>query len=182
MAQNGYKFKIGTYYAAEYAASSAWNGFVTLFYAARGMSVGQVSLLMTAGPLVALASLPLCGALADRAHLKNTVHRLLFALCAGSSLLLLRAQGFWLLLAATALFSFFSTCIAPMGETVTLAYLHKEDLPFGRLRMAGTVSYALCSYAFGALLDGSIDRFIPLVCASLALGVIGSILLPAVPG
>lgn len=182
MAQNGYKFRIGTYYAAEYAASSAWNGFVTLFYAARGMSVGQVSLLMTAGPLVALAALPLCGALADRTRLKNTVHRLLFALCAGSSLLFLRAQGFWLLLAATALFSFFSTCIAPMGETVTLAYLHKEGLPFGRLRMAGTVSYALCSYAFGALLDGSIDRFIPLVCASFALGGLCSLLLPAVPG
>lgn len=49
MAQNAYKWKIGAYYAAEYAASSAWNGFVTLYYAARGMDVGQVSLLMASG-------------------------------------------------------------------------------------------------------------------------------------
>ena len=181
MAQNAYKWKIGAYYAAEYAASSAWNGFVTLYYAARGMDVGQVSLLMASGPLVALAALPLTGYAADRAPSRNAVHRLLFACCAACSLLFLRAEGFWTLLLYTCLFSFFSTCIAPMGETVTLSYLHREGLPFGRLRMAGTLSYALCSYALGALLDGSIERFVPIVCAAYALGGLCSLLLPSVP-
>lgn len=47
--------------------------------------------------------------------------------------------------------------------------------------MAGTLSYALCSYALGALLDRSIERFVPIVCAAYALGGLCSLLLPSVP-
>ena len=92
MAQGGLRGRIAGYYAAEYAASSAFNGFVTLFYAARGMDAGQVSLLMAAGPLVALFALPVTGALADRARRRALALCAVYGLCALSSLCFLPAR------------------------------------------------------------------------------------------
>lgn len=182
MAQGGLRGRIAGYYAAEYAASSAFNGFVTLFYAARGMDAGQVSLLMAAGPLVALFALPVTGALADRARRRALALCAVYGLCALSSLCFLHARGFWTLLCATALFSCFSTCVSPLGEALALSRLHAAGLGFGRLRMAGTVSYALGSLLLGAFLDGGIERFVPSVCALYALGGACSLLLASRTG
>ena len=50
---------VSIYYFFEFLASSAFNGFISLFYRSRGMSMGQLSLLMALAPLTAFAALPL---------------------------------------------------------------------------------------------------------------------------
>ena len=62
---------VSVYYFSEFLASSAFNSFISLFYRARGMSMGRLSLLMAAAPLTAFLALPLWGTLCDRAGKRN---------------------------------------------------------------------------------------------------------------
>ena len=66
--------RVSIYYFFEFLASSAFNGFISLFYRTRGMSMGRLSVLMAAAPLTAFVALPLWGTLCDRAAKRNTVH------------------------------------------------------------------------------------------------------------
>ena len=122
------------YYFCEYLASAAFNGFIALFYRARGMSVGQLSLLMALAPLTAFAALPIWGTLSDHAPRKNVVHVTVLVLSSLSVLLLDRAHSFALLAWISCLFAFFSTVTAPLGETVALEYLHRSRQPLGSCR------------------------------------------------
>ena len=173
---------ISIYYFCEFFASAAFNGFITLFYRARGMTLGRVSLLMAIAPLTAFAALPLWGTISDHAPRKNVVHVTVIFLSALSVLLFEPADTFLALAWVSCLFAFFSTVITPLGETVALEYLHQHRLPFGPCRLFGALAYALGGLILGFLLQGHEERFVPACAIVYALCAASALALPTVHG
>ena len=80
------------------------------------------------------------------------------------------------------LFALFYPCVQPLGDSLILQSLQESPIPYGRVRLAGSVSYALCSLAAGALL-GRNYRAMPWMAAGiLALLFGGALLLPPQAG
>lgn len=173
---------VSIYYFFEFLASSAFNGFISLFYRSRGMSVGQLSVLMSLAPLTAFLALPLWGALSDHAAKKNTVHITAIFLASVTVLLFDPADTFGRLAWVSCLFAFFSTVITPLGETVALEYLHRRRLPFGPCRLCGALSYALGGLVLGLLVQGREARFVPACSITYALCALAAMALPSVRG
>ena len=171
---------VSVYYFSEFLASSAFNSFISLFYRARGMSMGRLSLLMAAAPLTAFLALPLWGTLCDRAGKRNTVHITVIFGASLSVLLFDPADTFGKLLWVSCLFAFFSTVITPLGETVALSYLHHRRLPFGPCRLYGALAYALGGLVLGILLEGREARFVPICSIAYALCAVAAMSLPTI--
>lgn len=173
---------VSIYYFFEFLASSAFNGFISLFYRSRGMSMGQLSLLMALAPLTAFAALPLWGTISDHARKKNLIHITVLFLASVSVLLFDPADTFSKLAWVSCLFAFFSTVVTPLGETVALEYLHRHRLPFGSCRLYGALSYALGGIVFGILLQGHTNRFVPACAITYALCAVCALALPSIRG
>lgn len=173
---------VSVYYFCEFLASAAFNGYIALYYTSQGMALGRLSLLMALAPLTAFAALPLWGTLSDRVPRKNVVHVTVLVLASISALLFETANSFFMLALVTCVFSFFSTVVTPLGETVALEYLHRQRLPFGRCRLYGALSYALGGLTLGFLLEGHPERFAPACALVYALCAASALALPSVRG
>lgn len=173
---------VSVYYFCEFLASAAFNGYISLFYRARGMTMGRLSLLMALAPLTAFVALPVWGTLSDHARRKNIVHITVLFLASVSVLLFDPADSFFKLAWVTCLFAFFSTVVTPLGETVALEYLHQRRLPFGPCRLYGALAYALGGLVLGFLLEGHEGRFVPACAITYALCAASALALPSIRG
>lgn len=173
---------VSIYYFCEFLASAAFNGYISLFYRARGMTMGRLSLLMALAPLTAFVALPIWGTLSDHARRKNVVHVTVLFLASLSVLLFDPADSFFKLAWVTCLFSFFSTVVTPLGETVALEYLHQKRLPFGPCRLFGALAYAIGGLVLGFLLEGHEGRFVPACSIAYALCAASAMALPSIRG
>jgi len=135
--------------AAYYGASAVYQGYMGLFYGEIGLSRGQIGAVNASTAVAALAVQPLWGALGDRVRRRT---RLLCILAGASALLLpaaLSGRGLWYQIAAAFAFYAFFSALLPMGDAVALASCGEQ---YGRIRLAGGISYAVFSLLGGWLL------------------------------
>jgi len=115
-----------------------------------GVETGVVLSLM---PAVGMLCQSLWGQLADRSGRRAQV---LASLGLGAALghaLLSQAVGFWPVLLAMFFYAIFMTSIAPMSMAVSLAFLQDKDaLRLGRVRVMGSLGFAVSVLAFPAVL------------------------------
>lgn len=118
-----------------------------------GLSGFEVGAVLAALPLVGVLAQPFWGQLADRSGARSLVLALLAAGTGLSQLLLSRASGFALLLAATAVLAMFASAVIPMALSVSLAVLRDAGRhAFGIARASGTVGYLIVVVSFPLLL------------------------------
>lgn len=159
-----------------------------------GTEVGAVFAVM---PLVAMASQPLWGVVADRTGLRA---RVLVVLGLGSALGYLAigaAGGFAALLGAAALLALFVRALIPLSLSVSIPAFADHAHAFGWVRALGTLGFGAAMFGFPALLarlDGGDDAGLALLfpaaaalalaaaLAALALPAGGALALRAAPG
>jgi len=113
-----------------------------------GLSGAQVGAVFAVMPLVAMASQPLWGVVADRTGLRA---RVLVVLCLGSAagyLALGAAQGFAALLAAMALVALFARALIPLALSVSIPAFADHAHAFGGVRALGTVGFGAAMFGF----------------------------------
>lgn len=184
MSFRDYPWRYALFFMAYYAANSVFQGYMSLYYAARGLDAARIGAIFSAIALVSAAAQPCWGLCADRARSRNRVLRLLAAGSCATALSFLLADRFLPLLLLGCLFSCFYTSIQPMGDSIALTALNEQNQPFGPVRLAGGVTFALASLAFGALIDVPGREALAVWCtAALCLTVIpASYALPDTPG
>jgi len=156
--ENAYPWRFSLFLAAYYTANAVYQGFISVYFAGKGLDSAQIGALMSAVPVVSMLSQPAWGALGDRAKSRNRVLRIMCALSAGTILLLFLDGNFWVLVTALSLFAANYTAIQPMGDSVILESLQKRCQPFGPMRLIGTYSFAVASIIVGRLIDGHPER------------------------
>lgn len=168
--------------ALYYGANAVYQGYISKFYQQSGISGSRLILLLVSFPLLSILSQPLWGWASDRMPRRNVA----LLITVGASIPLLCLLGLMKGYAGTAivscLFALFYPCVQPLGDSLILQSLQESPIPYGRVRLAGSVSYALCSLAAGALL-GRNYRAMPWMAAGmLALLFGGALLLPPQAG
>ncbi len=169
------------YIVAEYLAAATYHSGITLFFRARGLTLGQISLLVALPPLVAMVAQPLWGALADRLRVKNTVLCILTAAAAISVGLYALPRGLIGMALAVAAYAVFATAVTPMSETILVQQLNEQGKPFGPLRLWGMAAFAVGGLVSGLVLGGDGRGFVWLATMAAALTAWAAWGVPKVP-
>lgn len=133
---------------AYYMTNSVFQSFMSLYYTDIGMDGTQIGTINAMVALVSVFSMQFWGARGDRARVRN---RLLCGMCVCSCLLMLSvliSAKFWYVLPAVCLFAAFYTSVQPMGDSIVLTCLDRENRPFGPVRLAGGLGFAAMSVLF----------------------------------
>ncbi len=150
-----------------------------LWLEARGLSGGEVGVLLAAAAWVKVASSPLAGYLADTSGRPRLVIAALTALGALGFLGFGLAEGFWALLLLQILTAASFQALLPLGESRTLIAVRHHGLDYGRSRLWGSVTFVAGVLAIGGGLDlMPIDSLPWWLAAGLGLGLLSALALP----
>lgn len=138
--------------ALYYIPGATFSAYISVYYQSKGMSVSQIGLLSAMGPLLALVMQPAWGMLSDRTGKHMAVLRIALLGAAGGVLCYYRADTFWLFAACILIYGLFNCAIGPIGDAVVLDMARENDLEFSRIRMGGTLAYALAVVFAGVFL------------------------------
>ena len=138
--------------ALYYIPGATFSAYISVYYQSKGMSVSQIGLLSAMGPLLALVMQPAWGMLSDRTGKHMAVLRIALLGAAGGVLCYYRADTFWLFAVCILIYGLFNCAIGPIGDAVVLDMARENDLEFSRIRMGGTLAYALVVVFAGVFL------------------------------
>lgn len=175
-----YPFKIAAAMSAYYSVTAIYQNYISKYFGAKGLSDGEIGVLMAAPPLISLIAQPIWGTLGDRSRSKNALFRFMYICSAALLLSYLVSSSFRFLLVMVLAFSFFFTALQPMNDTIVLEALN--GAPFGPVRMAGTLAFAMISPLAGALIGANWDLSIWLACAMLIMAALVTFMVPDVAG
>ncbi|MEF9973464.1 MAG: MFS transporter [Clostridia bacterium] len=180
--QRRYPWRFALFLVAYYVANSVYQGYITVYFRSIGLDTKQIGLLMSAVPLVSIATQPLWGAIGDRCPSRARLLCVMSLAAAGAMIGMLANNTFWYLMGMIGLFSATFTAIQPMGDSVILEDLSRDATPFGPMRLLGSLSFAASSLAAGWLLQDKLYLVSPLTAGMLVLTAMATFLLPKAPG
>lgn len=171
--------RLSAFYAAIFSVAGIQLPFWPVWLAARGLSAGEIGVLLAAAIWAKVIATPAIGAIAD----KSGAHGAVMAVLAASALLsyagLWPVDSFWAFVLLNLVALTAQSALMPLGDTVTLAMSRSAGLDYGRIRVWGSVSFILASLASGAVLTSfSGDQVLPLVLGASALVLFACLRMP----
>lgn len=145
--------KCASFLMAYYITNSVFQSYMSLYYKDLNLNDTQIGLINAMIAMVSVFAMQFWGKMGDRTKSRN---RLLFFMCLASSAIMLCVRAvsvFWVLLVMITLFASFYTSLQPMGDSIVLESLDRAKRPFGPVRMAGGLSFAVVAMLFGNILD-----------------------------
>jgi MFS transporter, PPP family, 3-phenylpropionic acid transporter len=135
--------KFAQFLFSYYAHAGTFATYASLFFAARGMSAGQIGVLMSLIQVMRMIGPNLWGWVADRTHRRILVLRAnaVAALCAFSALFF--ASGFEQLFLVMVLLNLFTSGMVPLAEAQLLSEMRGDLSGYGRVRMWGSLGFIL---------------------------------------
>jgi len=171
------------FYFFIYMGNAVYGTFIPLYFRDAGFDSSQIGILLGVGPLVAILAQPIWGTLSDRARTKNRILLLLIAGSGGAMLLYPLSDGFGYLLGMISIFTFFQASIYAVGDAITLEELDRRRTGnFGRIRLAGTVGFALMSIVFGLIAEKRVDLLFAVYAMVMAVSFVFVLRFPSVAG
>ncbi len=138
---------------AYYVTNSVFQSYISLYYADRGLADTQIGLINSFIALTSVFSMQLWGVAGDRAKNRNLLLCAMGICAAGCMLLIKASEGFLALSLSTCAFAAFYTSLQPMGDSIVLTALSREQRRFGPVRMAGGMSFAVMAMLYGRWLE-----------------------------
>lgn len=151
------------------AAVGCLTPFITLYFRSLGFSGIQVGVLSAVMPLSTALLAPLWGLLADL----SAKHRLLLRsaqVCAAlGAVLLSRSSAFASTLALLVLLAVFAAPMASLLDSFGVAIAERQGVPYGQLRVWGSLGYVVASVLVGRWMGGTVSSFFLLAYAAMLL-------------
>jgi len=155
--------------------------FWPVFLEGRGMTPGQIGLLLAATTWIKIAGVPFWGSVAHRSGDARLVLTLLALAAAAAYLGLGASHGFLLLLIGHLVLGFFYNPLIPITDAEILRAGPAAGVDYGRVRLWGSVAFILGNLAGGGLLGLDQGRwFLAAIVASLLVAAVAAIGLPRV--
>lgn len=172
-------FSFAVFYAAIFAVLGVFLPFWPLWLETRGISAGEIGILLAVASWARVATSPLLAQLADRSGRQRLVLSLC-ALCALASFALFPAlSGFASLLLAQCLAMIFFSPLVPLSDSLALAAQRRGTLDYGRVRLWGSLAFIAAGVGAGELVSFRGLALIPaLVIGGAAASLVASLLLP----
>lgn len=165
-----------------YSVQVFYQGFLSKYYQQQGISGTALMLLLVSAPLVATFALPTWGTISDRSKKRRRVLQaaILISLCIMPCLYLSNSP--FVLLPLICVFAGCYIAVQPMGDSLILEKLQSENIPFGPVRLAGCLTFATVNLLGGILIKNNYQGIPLIVTALLLILLIGTHLLPDLPG
>lgn len=126
-----------------YITFALYTPFLSSYYSKAGLNALQIGILLTIGPLVAIVIQPLWAILSDKTGRRKDI---LILVILGSGLSIFSyylGNTFLTFFIAASLLAVFSNSIVPLNDAITLRFTNRYQLDFSRIRMGGTIGYAI---------------------------------------
>ena len=173
-------FRLAFFYAAIFSLGGVQLPFWPAWLAGRGLSAGEIGVLLALGQWIKLAANPLAGIAADRSAAPRRVMLALGLGVLAGCALLLPARGFVLLLLAGTLTAACSSALLPLGDHIALAATYAGRLDYGRVRLWGSLGFILATLLAGRLIEAQgVEAVAPLLIGAAVLIAVGCAGLPA---
>lgn len=153
-----------------YLPGAAFSPFMSAFYSKNGIDPVLIGILFAVSPICAICIQPLWAMFSDHTGKRRQVFLAVVAGCIVSPLLYYLDHTFQTFLIATLAYAVFAPALVPLSDAIMLQNCIKYQLEFSRIRMGGTIGYALV-----VLLAGSYLKVNP--NAQFVMGAIGYVLL-----
>ena len=147
-----YAYLVSAYYFFFFGAIGCLVPYIPLYYLKIGLGGEQIGLITGLGPIVLLIASPLWGAVGDRFNLHR---RLLPIATAGAilpTLIIPLTTQLVPLIALTILQAIFATAIGPLIDSAAIEIAARERVPFGVVRLWGSIGFIVFSVLTGWLL------------------------------
>jgi PPP family 3-phenylpropionic acid transporter len=139
---------------ALYAAYGIESPFLPSFFGERGLSSGEIGLVLAAGTLVRLAAGPVAGHIADRYAATRLILGIAAAAAGMISFGYLAGHSFWTLLAVSMAHSVAIAALAPLADALALTAAERErSFSYGWVRGAGSAAFVIGTLAAGQLVS-----------------------------
>lgn len=135
-----------------YVTTALFTPYISAYYASRGMKEGQIGILSALIPVTSLLIQPLWAYISDRTGERKRILQFLCICCAITILFFLKADSFPTFLLAVVLFACFFSALLPLDDAVVMRLAEHEKVDFSRIRMSGTLCYALVVCGIGYFL------------------------------
>ena len=149
-----------------YISMALYSPFISAFFTSRGMTPGQIGILMSVSPLCAMLIQPFWARLSDRTGKRRLVIQILCVGCALAILNYVRAYSFAAILFSIICYGFFYSAMLPLTDALVVQSAKESGVRFSMIRLCGTLSYAVIVFPVGFLIKGSYDILFYLTSAS----------------
>jgi MFS transporter, PPP family, 3-phenylpropionic acid transporter len=156
------------YYLVLYAAVGVTLPFFPQYLKSLGLTSTEVGLLLAVGPALSMLAPPLWGQLADRTGRPGVVLFWVTLCSAACFSLFIWVRRFDAVFVVLLVYASFSTAIQTLIDAMTLRHVARHGGTFARLRLFGSVGFAVASLSFGRLVD-TIDVRVVTVSVALML-------------
>lgn len=146
--------RLACFYAAAFTVVGVNLPFWPVWLASKGLDATAIGMLVAVAIGIKVVGNPLVAHLADTTGERKRIMIALALLAFVAFALFAFTDGFWAILAVTALFSVAFAAIHPLGESLTMLAVHAERLDYGRIRLWGSLSFIAAAFLAGAALAG----------------------------
>ncbi len=171
--------RLAFYYGAFFAIAGVSMPYWPVWLESRGLGPAEIGVVLAAGRWVSIATTPMIAQFADR---QGERKRLLSGLAVGvlgCYLLYSLTGSTWQILLVAVPTAIFHSAIMPVGDSLTMTNSDRGHTDYGRVRLWGSVTFILASFAGGQLLaQWAADAILWTIIVLCALSVVACILLP----
>ena len=165
--------------ACNWVAIALYMPFIVTFYKQRGISEFEIGILNAIGPLISMCIQPFWAYLSDKTGRRKTV-LVCLAVAAGVGIMTyLIREGFIAYVIATIIFTVFQTALLPLNDALVTDTCTREGVDFSRVRMGGTVGYAVAALLLGLVIGGRETYIFPIALAGFLVFAYSVSLLPS---
>lgn len=144
--------RLAVFFSALFAGYGVNVPYFPLWLDARGLSAGEISLVLAMPAIVRIATTPALAFLADRRGAHRSLLIAASVVAALATLALATAHGFWPILLVGIVVGAATAALLPLSETVAMHGVQEAGLDYGQMRLWGSVAFVGASFAGGALL------------------------------
>ena len=147
------RFNFSAFLFAYYAYAGTFSTYASLYFAARGLSVPQIGILVSLVPVLRIVGPNLWGWVADRTRRRARVLRLTACGAMASFGGIFFAHTFMQYLLVLVLVNLFASAQGPLSEALMLSEMRGDLSNYGKIRLWGSIGFIVAVSGSGYLLE-----------------------------
>lgn len=149
-----------------YISFSMYTPYLSSYFSKAGINAVEIGILLTIGPVISILIQPIWAVISDKTGKRKGV---LSIVVLGNALAILSfyiGKSFASFLIASTLLAVFNTSLVPLSDAIILRSAHKNQLDFSKIRMGGTIGYAVFVIFSGIIVRQNPDLAFAMGCIS----------------
>ena len=145
------------FYLIFYMGIGVYTTYITVFFKSMGLSSSEIGLIQGVGPVVSMLGLTIAGSISDKTGKMNIVLSASFLLSALCDVFFPVNPVFLSLLFINTFYTFASSPLLQLADAFAADNCNKEDFPFNKVKICGTIGYASVVLLSGYILKNNVS-------------------------